>query len=132
MEGDAELLGRLPRLDQQARGLGAGDAELALQRDLAVLGACTATRTHSVRSRQPPVSSAIFFSSSSLSRAKLRTPNSANARRMAVRDLTGCMKCSCAPGIVAASSISGIEATSKWRMPAPYSAPSRNTELFAL
>ena len=38
MEGDAELLGRLPRLDQQARGLGAGDAELALERDLAVLG----------------------------------------------------------------------------------------------
>ena len=79
----------------------------------------TATRTHKVRSRQPPVSSAIFLSSSSLSSAKLRTPNSANARRMAVRDLTGCMKCRSAPGIVAASSISGIEATSKWRMPAP-------------
>ena len=38
VEGDAELLGRLPRLDQQARGLGAGDAVLALERDLAVLG----------------------------------------------------------------------------------------------
>ena len=92
----------------------------------------TATRTHRMRSRQPPVSSAIFLSSSSLSSAKLRTPNSANARLIALRDLTGCMKCSSAPGMVAASSISGIEATSKLRMPAPYSAPSRNTELFAL
>ena len=92
----------------------------------------TATRTQRMRSRQPPVSSWIFFSSSSLSSAKLRTPYSANARRMATRDLTGCMKCSSAPGMVAASSISGIDATSKCRMPAPYSAPSRNTELFAL
>ena len=45
----------------------------------------------------------------SLSRAKLRTPNSANARLIALRDLTGCMKWSSAPGMVAASSISGIE-----------------------
>ena len=51
----------------------------------------TATRTQSERSGQPPVSSAIFLSSSSLSSAKLRTPNSANARRMAVRDFTGCI-----------------------------------------
>ena len=36
VEGDAELLGGLPGLDQQARGLGAGNAVLALERDLAV------------------------------------------------------------------------------------------------
>ncbi len=81
--------------------------------------AATDTRTHSVSSRDPPVSSRIFFSSSSLSSAKLRTPNSEKARRMALRDFTGCMKCSCAPGIVAASSTSGSDATSKCRMPAP-------------
>jgi hypothetical protein len=92
----------------------------------------TATRTQRASSRQPPVSSRILRSSSSLSSAKLRTPNSANARRIAVRDFTGCMKCRLTSGMVAASSISGIEATSKCRMPAPYSAPSRNTELLAL
>src|SRR5581483_11523281 len=35
-ESDAELLGGLPGLDQEARGLGAGDAVFALERDLAV------------------------------------------------------------------------------------------------
>jgi hypothetical protein len=79
----------------------------------------TEIRTHKVRSRQPPVSSAIFFSSSSLSSAKLRTLNSAKARRIAVRDLTGCIKCKFASGMVLASSISVSEATSKWRTPAP-------------
>ena len=37
VEGDAELLGRLPRLDQQARGPRTRHAVLALERDLAVV-----------------------------------------------------------------------------------------------
>ena len=83
----------------------------------------TAMRTISVRSSAPPVAWRIFCSSSWLSSAKVRTPNSRKAREMALRLFTGCMKASRAPGAWAAtSSISGIDATSKPVTPAAHSA----------
>jgi len=69
MESDAKFVGNLPRLDEKALGLLVRNAELMLERDAAVF-AGTEMRTKSSRSLAPSVSSTIFCSSSSVSKAK--------------------------------------------------------------
>ena len=90
--GNAELLGGLPRLHQQARGLGARDAELALERDLAVLG----RHRHAHPQRQLATAAGLLEDLLELVLAVEREAAHAElGKRPADRRarLTGCMKC---------------------------------------